>query len=658
MEDPIHRIFAGNGILRDEIPGYEFRKEQHQMADFISERLYESENGLIEAGTGTGKTLAYLVPSIIYAIENEKKVTVTTETKALQKQLIEKDLPLVKKILKKNFSLDFTSSLCLGSGNYPCRRRFESAVKKGQFAQKDLSGVEILNEFFGKKKIFTRFDLPVSASLWTRVAREPDACISFKCVFAKMCPYQLAKKEWAASHVLIMNHYLYFTNISMGRTYLPVTDITLFDEAHSVEDIASAQLGFSLGYSQFLEITERFYHGRKRNRLVQNISNPVLKKKIIDTIKELQAGTSRFFEEVRSFFPGNAVQLRLKEKREYSANPAGLLRELLALMGEAEDEFDDDFLRMEYDIAMGRLFQFSENLAGFISMNDENSVYWIERSDRELIGDVFLKGQPVSVAKIMEEDVLPHNSSSLFVSATLSAGGDFRYITERLGLRREKSLVLESSFNFREQAVIYLESGPGNPNDPGFIEKSAETASKIIKHLGGNCLLLLTSYRSLEIMKEKIRELTDYPVFSQDEYTSSRAVEMYRDHDNSILMGTHSFWQGIDLPGDLLRGVIMMRLPFSVPDSPVVEAKMERLAEQGKNPFLSFQVPDAIIRFRQGFGRLIRSRSDRGIVAVMDPRIVTKPYGRHFLSSVPGCDIVYTVNELVERFSPDYNSKV
>jgi ATP-dependent DNA helicase DinG len=327
-------------------------------------------------------------------------------------------------------------------------------------------------------------------------------------------------------------------------------------------------------------------------------------------------------------------------------------------MGEAEEEFDDEFLRMEYDIAMGRLFQFTENLAGFISMNDENFVYWIERSDRELLGDVFLKGQPVYVSRIMEEDVLPHDSSSIFVSATLSTGGDFRYTAERLGLSRQKSIILESSFNFREQMVIYLAPGLSNPNSHDFIEKSAGITSQIITHLGGNCLVLLTSYRSLEAMKEKIRELTDFPVFSQDEYTSSRAVEMYRDHDNSILMGTHSFWQGIDLPGDLLRGVIMMRLPFSVPDSPVIEAKMERLAAQGKNPFLSFQVPDAVIRFRQGFGRLIRSGSDRGIVAVMDPRIVTKPYGRYFISSVPECETVYTLDDLVKKFIPDQYSNL
>ncbi len=652
MEDTINRIFAPNGILRDEIPGYEFRNEQLQMADFITERLYESENGLIEAGTGTGKTLAYLIPSITYAVENEKKVTITTETKALQKQLIEKDLPLVQDLLKKNFDLNFRYSLCLGSGNYPCRRRFETAVKIGRFSGKELKSVEILNEYFGMNRVFTRFDIPLSPSLWSRVAREPDACISFKCGFARKCPYQMAKKEWAVSHMLVMNHYLFFTNIAMGRTYLPATDVTIYDEAHSVEDIASAQLGFSLGYSQFLEIIERFHHGRKRNRLADNICDPSLKKKITDKVRKLQAETGRFFEEMRSLFPGTAGQVRLKEKVEVKNNPGNSLREFLSLMGEAEDDFDDEFLRMEYDIAMGRLFQFSENLTGFISMNDQNFVYWIERNERELIGDVFLKGQPVSVSRIMEDDVLPHDSSSIFVSATLSAGGDFRYIAERLGLKKQKSIVLESSFNFREQMVMYLASGESNPNSPGYIEESARTASKIIKHLKGNCLILLTSYRSLEAMKEKIKELTDYPVFSQDEYTSSRAVEMYRDHHNSILMGTHSFWQGIDLPGDLLRGVIMMRLPFSVPDSPVVEAKMERLTALGKNPFLSFQVPDAVIRFRQGVGRLIRSRSDRGIVAVMDPRVVTKPYGRYFLNSLPECEITYTVDDLVGRFTP------
>jgi len=644
-------IFAPQGILSEIIPSFEFRSEQEQMANFILERLYDSENGIIEAGTGIGKTLAYLVPAVLYAMEQDKKIAVSTETKALQRQLVEKDLPVVRQILQRHLNIEFSYSLCLGSSNYPCRKRFETGMKTGKFQPGELKKLKRVVDLFDGKKVFTRFDVSLPGYLWNEINREGDSCGSFRCPFAGACSYQLARKEWSQSQLLVMNHYLFFTNIASGKTYLPQCDLVIFDEAHSLEDVAASQLGFNLGYKEITDIINLFYNDKRRG-LAGFLEDECMRQEWITSVKQIIPGIGSFFEGMRMHVASDKQYIRIREPVQSGSSLVELLKQFMILIADAEKIFDDENPnRIEFDIARGKLFTYLESLSSFVFQSNENYVYWIERESDALLGDLFLRGQPVDIADIFQREVATCYDSTVLVSATLAIDGDFTYTAGRLGMDRYQSLALKSSFDYQSQMVLYIARDIPDPGSPECIARSTSEAAEIIKHLRGNCLMLFTSYKMLRDVKRILEGAIEYPIHAQDVLTSTDAFARYVNDVNSVLMGTHSFWQGIDLPGDLVRGVIVMKLPFSVPDSPPVEAKMERLQALGKSPFAAFQVPEAVLRFKQGFGRLIRSGSDRGIVAVMDSRLITKSYGKIFLRAIPGCKIVHSLDELKEKYS-------
>jgi ATP-dependent DNA helicase DinG len=644
-------IFSANGYLSSIIPSFEFRDEQLRMAEFLLERLYDSENGIIEAGTGTGKTLAYLLPTVLYALEQDKKIAVTTETKTLQKQLVDKDLPIVQEVIKKYYNMELSFSLCLGSSNYPCRKRFEAALKSGKLHPGELKKLKPVGRLFGENKIFTHFDTATPGYLWNEINREGDSCDSYKCPYAAVCSYQLSRKEWGRSNLLVMNHYLFFTNIASGKTYLPPCEIVIFDEAHSLEDIAASQIGFNIGYREILDIINLFYNEKKYN-IANSIKDESIRMQWITAIKKIMPEISGFFEGLRTLVPTEKNYTRLKEPLTSGNVPVELLKNFMVLLAEAENIFDEENpRRIEFDIARGKLFTCIENLSSFVNQTSEKYVYWIEREANALLGDLFLRGQPVEISELFQREIITCYDSSLFVSATLSIGGDFSYIAGRLGIENFKALSLQSSFDYQSQVILYIDPEISDPGKESYNSQAAADAAEIINHVQGNCLMLFTSYKTLRDVKNILGGMIDYPVYSQDVLASTDAFERYVGDTNSVLMGTHSFWQGIDLPGDLVRGVILMKLPFAVPDSPPVEAKMERIAAMGKNPFASLQVPEAVIRFKQGFGRLIRSSTDRGIVAVLDSRIVNKPYGKIFLKAIPECRIVHSLTELKDAYS-------
>jgi len=647
----MNEIFNDRGFLSTVIPSYEFRSEQLHMAEFILESLINCENGIIEAGTGTGKTLAYLLPVVLHAVEHDKKIAVSTETKALQKQLVEKDLPIVQEVVRRFFDMDFSFSLCLGSSNYPCRKRFETALKAGKFHPGDMRKLEQVHDLFSRKKIFTYFDLMLPGHLWAEINREGDSCYSYKCIFAPLCPYQMARKEWNQSNLLVMNHYLFFTNIASGKTYLPQSEIAVFDEAHSLEEVAATQLGFNLGYEEIMEIVDLFREDKKGN-VIRGVNNEPARKKLSDCASTIGPEISSFFETMRSLVPVEKGYIRVRE-----AQPAGnalveRMQEIMLILADSEKSFDEDHpQRLEYDIARGKLFAYLENLASFVYQKSENHVYWIEREPEAALGDLFLRGQPVDISELIQREVLTCYDSSIFISATLSIGGDFSYFAGRLGIGHYRGLSLPSSFDYKNQVVLYIEKNIADPGNRLFNEQASINAAGIINHLRGNCLMLFTSYKMMREVKSILSGIISYPIYSQDAMKSTEAFDRYVNDSDSVLMGSNSFWQGIDLPGDLVRGVIVMKLPFAVPDSPPMEARIERLQLLGRNPFSALQVPEAVIRFKQGFGRLIRSGSDRGVVAVLDSRIASKSYGKLFLKAIPECKVVHSLDELKEAYS-------
>ncbi|MBN2402273.1 MAG: DEAD/DEAH box helicase [Spirochaetes bacterium] len=647
MED----IFGKAGYLSRAHSNYEFRGEQLQMAEFIMERLLDKENALIEAGTGIGKTLAYLIPAILYSLENQKIVAVSTETKALQKQLIDKDIRLARKVVREYTGKDFKHSLCLGSSNYPCRKRFEALILRGGFEPGDQDAVEALANAFAGKGVFSRFDFSVPNQLWEEIHRESEACNSHRCPFSSKCIYQRAKKEWQSSNLLIMNHYLFFSNISAGKAYLPKFDIVIFDEAHSIEEIASDQLGFDESYNRIIETLQNVYKRSRKSSIVNRISGEKERKRAVETVNAVSKEINLFFEKLRDFFKDDSNTFRLREALPFGEIPVKHLKDLLVIFEKVQDDFSEDTMNIDFEIARGKLFAFLQSLESLIYLQNSNFVYWIEKNGEEMLGDIHLMGKPVDVSQPMYQEINSFYDSCIFVSAALTAKREFSFIADRLGIFDYKPLLLNSPFDYKNQVILYLEKNSAGPDDTGFIDKAAEISSGIIGLVGGNCLMLFTSYKMLDIIRRKLASITRNTIYAQSDFSAVETVERYIKDDGSVLMGTHSFWQGIDLPGDLLRGVIMMRLPFSVPDRPVTQARIERLEERGLNPFSSYQIPSAVIKFKQGFGRLIRSKEDRGIVAVLDPRILSKGYGKMFLESLPECRIVYSLKELKETFS-------
>lgn len=638
-------IFGSEGLLKEIHAGFEFRREQLEMAEFVLERICEGENGMVEAGTGVGKTLAYLIPAILYCMENDRKLAVSTETKALQKQIIDKDIELAREVLKAYTGRDFRFELCLGSSNYPCRKRLETLISRGRLSKGDIGKIEKLQGLLESGRIFSRFDIRINNRLWNRIYREPEICNYYGCPYSTRCVFQRAKKKWSEADVLIMNHYLFFTNIITGRTYLPPFDIVIFDEAHSVEDIASVQFGFDLSYSKIMEVFTALYRKNRRNNIISSISRAGTRKRAIASLNRISAQLNSFFENLREKYLSQKSSVRLVAGIDFGDELIEEMKAFLTLLQGAEEFIDNEHAKMEFDILRGKLFVYLQCLISAVFLEREHHVYWVDRTEDELIGDIHLKGQPIDIADTMWQEINSFYKSNLYFSATLTVSGDFSYFEKRLGIARHKSLLLSSPFDY-SRVVLFLSKDGTDPASELYVDSVSRLSADIISYLEGNCLLLFTSYRMLNEVRERLADLIDLPIYAQGQFSADEVLDRYIEDDGSVLMGTHSFWQGIDLPGDLLRGVCLMRLPFSVPDRPDVEAKMERLEQQGLNPFYHYQIPNAIIRFRQGFGRLIRGSRDRGIIAVLDARIMTRSYGKIFMQSIPECRNVFSIDEL------------
>ncbi len=630
------KILGETGMIAQAMRmAYEHRPQQIEMAAVVEKSLRDKAHLIVEAGTGVGKSLAYLVPLVLWTREGNVRAVVATYTKALQQQLVDKDLPFLKNVLG-----DFQYALCVGGENYLCLRRFDYLRIGNLYEQNE---IEPLNRLFAwstmtKTGLRSELEIEPLPSLWAKACRQADLCFGKDCSYYKDCFYLKAKSLEQQAHILVANHHLFFADMATGGNVLPQFKAVVFDEAHQVEDVATDYLGvevtnFSVKYLLDTLLSQRTRKGLLTRLTVQDAEVQVLRGRV----DGLRVVSDNFFLNLHPFLSREPT-LRIRQRNIVPyilSEPLMELRDsLLELTADSQEE------ELEVKAFAAR----AQSLASAVRINLDQSaegfVYWAERENLRYR----LVASPIDVAGTLRENLFGKADTVILTSATLSAAGAFTYIKNRLGLDAPMELQLDSPFDFEKQALLYIATGLDDQQASGYQERFDAELKSVLTITGGRTLVLFTSYGQLRKSAETLRkELPELGFLCQGEMPAYRLIEQFKSVPRGVLMGTASFWQGIDIPGEALQCVVIAKLPFAVPDEPIVEARMERL----KNPFFEYQVPQATLLFRQGFGRLIRTKTDRGAVAVLDSRIITKNYGKSFLKSIPKCRIT----DERERFS-------
>ena len=642
----IRAIFSENGLL-SKAANFEFRPQQQEMAAAVARALEEDRHLVVEAGTGVGKSLAYLAPAILFALEHHKKAIVSTHTINLQEQLLYKDIPILKKVLP----VEFEASLMKGRQNYLCPRRLERALQQANevFTGPEQSELTRLAEWASTTRDGSLSDLSIEPDpkVWTQVCSEPHICTQKTCGQNVLCFYQRARKRLLAADLLVMNHTLLF--MLLGRPdeqeeresgFLFPNDFIIFDEAHTVEQVASRQVGIGISQYGLRSTIQRLYNARTRKGLfiVMRDANGVrLAAELIDEV-------DRFFAVVEAksdFRKGREFRVRVPDFVPDTIT--GRLSALQARLADVIKRADDEFLKAELQELGRRIRDTRDGIAIFLEQSAREHVYWIERTGKTT--QFFsLNAAPINVAPVLRRMIFRENCCSVMTSATLSVGRpDLAYFRTRIGGDNAEPLQLGSPFDFRAQMKIYIVKKMPDPRDPGYQKELERWIAHFVEKTDGRAFVLFTSYRDMQQLAAQMQKF-----FVEKEMNllvqgggapRGKLLDQFRSTPCSVLFGTDSFWSGVDVPGEALSNVIITRLPFAVPDHPLIEAKLELVQERGGDAFTEYSLPEAILKLRQGVGRLIRTKSDRGIIVILDNRIVTKPYGRSFLAALPKCPV-------------------
>jgi ATP-dependent DNA helicase DinG len=608
-------FFGPGGVLEQRLADYEFRPSQIRMAEAVQRALEEQNHAIIEAGTGTGKTFAYLLPALLHG----RRILVSTGTKTLQDQIFYKDIPLLESILGRPIRAAYLK----GRNNYLCRLKLETLHAEGLFSMRELPSFKAILDWAQETETGDRGELGSigdDSELWSRMDARRDRCLGTKCRDYDRCFLTIMRQKAMEADIVVVNHHLFFADLSIRKSdvaaILPDYSAVIFDEAHELEDIATDYFGFHISNFRLAE----FVHDARK----------------------LEADVDLVARASDRFFNGFAL---LRDGR----HPIPKLDGIEALIGALQDarraiKQMKDFSG-EYEALARRAGELESELEIFRSGDLENYVSWIERRDR----GVFLEACPVDVSGMLQEKLFAKIPTCVLTSATLTVADSFAYMRTRLGLSESRELSLATEFNVRTQALLYIPKAMPDYRHPSFVERAAEEIRSVLRASRGRAFVLFTSYRQMETLYEALAPDLPYPCMIQGKGGGkSRLLEQFKMTPNAVLFATASFWQGVDVKGDALSAVIIDKLPFQVPSDPLVAARSALIEREGGNAFSQYQVPNAVLRLKQGFGRLIRSTTDRGILAVLDNRLNTKSYGRLFMASLPDYEVTDRIEELVE----------
>ncbi len=604
------------------------------MAEAVEAALAEKKHLLVDAGTGTGKTLAYLVPALL----SGKRVVVSTGTKNLQEQLFYKDVPF----LQKHFDRPLQVCYMKGRANFACRQKIYDAEREPMLAGlEEIADFQIIREWEKTTQTGDRAEiktLPESSSAWQKLDARRDLCTGQKCPQFERCFLTEMHRRAHESDIIIVNHHLFFADLAVKDDdfggIIPEYAAVVFDEAHEIEDVVGKYFGVGLSNYQFQELVRDIAAVSRAKQFGSGELDRVL-----DTLDDRAEQFFRLFgeSEGRIAFKNHAAFFdEHGEALDDLVRALELIGSHLQLVKNAPDEVIPLCRRTQ---------ELGQRLEFWRKGSDRAYVYWVERRGR----GCFLQATPIDVSSILEEKLFDALDTVILTSATLAVGETFEFAERRLGIRHTRSLVVPSHFDYQKQALLYVPQHLPDPRSPAFARAAAEEIARILRHSKGRAFVLFTSYQQMRMVYDRVSLEIDYPTLMQGTGPRSALLDEFRATPHCVLFATSSFWQGVDVQGEQLSCVIIDKLPFAVPNDPVVEARIERIREEAGNPFYDYQIPQAALALKQGFGRLIRSKTDRGVLVLLDNRITKQKYGQVFFDSLPPYGFTIQLKD-VERF--------